>query len=93
MTKMCWNGLSVPHEAFLEHKSCNHLCMYIHRDLICVHVIQINAMTMPSCYFSSETPVATTGNQETENNTGQYGKSPNFFVTYSTNIPVIPYIY
>lgn len=48
---------------------------------------------MPSFYFPSETTVVATGDQETENKTGQYRKSPNFFVIYSTNISLIPYMF
>lgn len=50
-----------------------------------MHVILINKMTIPLVYFSLETTLVTTRDQETENKTGQYGANPNFF-TYLTNI-------
>lgn len=42
-------------------------------------------MTTPSFYFSSETTVEATTDKKTKNQTGQYGKSPNVFVTYATS--------
>lgn len=62
---------------------CCHLCMHVHTDWICA--CYSNKITIPSFYFPPETTVVATGDQETENKTGQYGKSPNFFVTISTN--------
>lgn len=48
-------------------------------------------MTM-SLFFSSDTTVVATENQGTENKTVQYGKSPNFFVTYLINISLMSYM-
>ena len=63
---------------------CDHLCRHTHRSLI-VYMLS-NKMTELSFCFSSETTVVATGEQETENKTGQCQKSTNFLVTYSTNI-------
>lgn len=69
---------------------CGHRYTHRRRNQICIRVILMKKMTMPSFHFSSEIIVEATGNEETENKTGQYGKNPNFFVIYSTNISLIP---
>lgn len=60
---------------------CDHFALITQR--LDMHTCYSNKMTIPSFYFSSAITVVTTGDQEIENKTGQYGKSPNFFVTYS----------
>lgn len=60
---------------------CDHFALTVQR--LDMHTCYSNKMTILSFYFPSETTVVTTGDQEIENKSGQYGKSPNFFVTYS----------
>lgn len=70
MPQVCWNELFISHKASFEHDfALSFVHKHTERDFTCTHVFLINKMTIPLIYFSLETTVVTTRDQETENKT------------------------